>query len=178
MQIDLLWKLLDSIQTQIKALDAKAQVAIGIDSLLAGFLGAQMVATAEYAANGMPIRYLTFTALGAISLICLAISFVLALQTIQPRLHLKQPKSSFFFCHLVEKYGKDYAKAAAELGSLSDEETKVQIGTQIQTVSIICDIKANRCNKALLATGIALAAYILALLPLVSMAHQFAFGKH
>ena len=42
MNIDQLWKLLDSVQAQIRTFDTKAQIALGIDSLLAGLLGAEL----------------------------------------------------------------------------------------------------------------------------------------
>jgi hypothetical protein len=172
MEQEQLWKLLDSIQSQIRSFDTKAQVALGIDGFLAGLLGTQIVKTTEYAAAGMHIRFYIALSFSVISPVAVAYSFFWGLRTIHPQLHLKQPKSHFFFCHLVELYARNYNRAAEGLKTLSGEVVIHEIGTQIMANSVICDVKATRCRRALLFSGVALAFYLVTLLPVSSMASE------
>jgi hypothetical protein len=54
MDRDEVWKLLDAVQSQIRVFDTKAQVALAIDSALAGFLGSQILKTAELGGRSIP----------------------------------------------------------------------------------------------------------------------------
>lgn len=174
MQNSDLLKLLDNIQGQIKTFDSKAQIALGIDSLLAGLIGTQLIKAVEFGASGMLIRFSIVALISALSITSLAVSFIFAIRTVHPQLHLCQPASHFFFCHLVDLYGRDFSKSATELINLSEGDMAIQLGTQIQTNAIICDVKASRCRKALLASGIALGGYLLMIYPFASMAYEAA----
>jgi hypothetical protein len=88
-----------------------------------------------------------------------------ALRVVVPQLKLNQPKSHFFFLHLVQMYGRDYERAARELTCLSGDKATLELGTQVSVNSVICEIKASRCKKALNFTAIALAFYLLSLFP-------------
>jgi hypothetical protein len=172
MEQEQLWKLLEAIQSQIRSFDTKAQVALGIDGLLAGLLGTQIVKSTEFGAAGMHIRFCIALFLSVISLTSIAYSFFWGLRTVHPQLHLRQPKSHFFFCHLVELYGHNYNKAAEALKALSGDAVEQEIGTQVMAISVICDVKAKRCRRALSYSGVALAFYLATLLPFSSMAYE------
>jgi hypothetical protein len=51
MDADKLWKLLDSVQTQIRVFDTKAQIVIAVNGVLAGFFGSQTSKMAELIAQ-------------------------------------------------------------------------------------------------------------------------------
>src|ERR1700746_1076670 len=52
MNFDRMWNLLDSIQSQVRAFDATAQVAIAVNGILAGFVAAEIIKAAEYGGSG------------------------------------------------------------------------------------------------------------------------------
>jgi hypothetical protein len=102
----------------------------------------------------------------------LAISFYWGIKCVHPQLHLAQPKSHFFFCHLVEMYGHDFQKSANAVMSLDDDTARLEVGTQIHTNAIICDAKGKRSSRAIVFGSLALAAYLLTIIPFVSMAYD------
>jgi hypothetical protein len=169
-------KLLDTIQGQIKTFDTKAQIALGVDGLLAGLLGNQLIKATEYGASGMKYRFGIALVISIVSFICIAYSLFYALGTVHPQLHLKQPKSHFFFSHLVELYGRNFDGAALALVTLNDDDVALQLGTQVQTNAIICDVKARRCRKALIGSGAALLGYLISMYPFASMAYEAALN--
>ena len=69
-------------------------------------------------------------------------------------------------------YGHNYSNASKALGDLDQEAVIREIGTQILANSVVCDAKAERCRRALLFSGIALALYLVALVPFTSMAYE------
>lgn len=176
MTFEHLWSLLEVIQAQIRAFDTKAQVAIGVNGVLIGFVTAAVAKAAEYGASGMFYRFL-FTCISAGASLCaslVAIGF--GIFVVHPQIELKQPRSHFFFCHLVEKYGRDFDKAIQALKSLSDEDEIHEVASQVAVNSLVCDVKGRRCKRALFLTGFALALYAFSVIPYSSMAfvHSFA----
>jgi Family of unknown function (DUF5706) len=150
MDVDRLWKVLDSVQAQIRVFDAKAQIVIAIDGVLAGFFGSQTVKIAELLAL-QPFSVISWSLMliGAACLVALASSMMFAVFTVHPRLHLNQPPSRIFFAHLYEEFGRDYAKARDALTSVSDEHLSADIANQVLATSIICSTKAHRFKYGL-----------------------------
>jgi hypothetical protein len=117
------WGLLESVQGHIRAFDAKAQVAIGINGVLVGFLIAEFTKAAELAALGFPWRFAGVCIVTGLSLLCSLAAIILGVRVVRPQLHLRQPHSRFFFCHIAEEFGWDFIRAGDSLASLSDEES-------------------------------------------------------
>src|SRR5579862_6292222 len=177
MTFERLWSLLEAIQTQIRAFDTKAQVAIGVNGVLVGFATAEIAKAAEYGASGMFYRFLLTCILAGTSLCASLIAIGFSIYVVHPQIELKQPRSHFFFCHLVEKYRRDFDKAIQALKGLSEEAELDEIASQVAVNSVVCDVKGRRCKPALLLTGFALALYALSVIPYSSMAfaHSFVF---
>jgi len=169
---DQIWKLLDSIQAQIRAFDAKAQVALGIDSILAGLLGTEIVRGLELANWRFDYILASFLAIAALSVVSLLASALFGIFTVVPRLHLDQPKSHFFFCHLVEIHGRKFEAAAKSLIALDQEEVARQLATQAQTIAVICDVKATRSLRALRLMTISLILYVITFGPFGVVAYR------
>jgi hypothetical protein len=150
MDVDKLWKVLDSVQGQIRVFDAKAQIVIAIDGVLAGFFGSQTVKIAELLAL-QPSSAISWSLIliGAACLVALASSVMFAVFTVHPRLHLNQPHSRLFFAHLYTEFGRDYAKAREALTSVSDEDLSADLANQILATSVICSKKSHRFKYAL-----------------------------
>jgi hypothetical protein len=144
-----LWKLLDSLQAQIRAFDTKAQVALGLDSLMAGLMGTEIVRAVDLSSWHIDGSTAWFCAFAGSSVISLLVSVVFAIRTALPRLHLKQLRSHFFFCHLVELYGRRFGEAAKSLIALSDKQMVQELATQVQANAIICDAKSSGSRAAL-----------------------------
>jgi len=152
MDVDRLWKVLDSVQAQIRVFDAKAQIVIAIDGVLAGFFGSQTVKIAELlASHPSSAISLSLILIGAACLLLLASSLMFAVFTVHPRLHLNQPHSRLFFVHLYNECGRDYAKARQLLTSLSDEDLSADLANQVLATSIICSTKSHRFKYGLFA---------------------------
>jgi hypothetical protein len=166
MDRETIWKLLGDVQVQIRTFDTKAQVALGIDGVLAGFLGSQLIRVAEDGARALTMPFTVALGLSLVSFASMATSFALALGVIIPRLELNQPHSHFFFAHIAEKHGIAFDLAAKDLINLTDERVLHELGTQVAVNSLICQIKAKRCRKSLKATAFALAFYLFSLIPL------------
>lgn len=176
MTFERLWSLLEAIQTQIRAFDTKAQVAIGVNGVLVGFATAEIAKAAEYGASGMFYRFLFTCILAGASLCAALIAIGFSIYVVHPQIELKQPRSHFFFCHLVEKYGRDFDKAIQALKGLSDEAELDEIASQVAMNSVVCDVKGRRCKPALFLTGFALALYALSVIPYSSMAFAHSFA--
>jgi hypothetical protein len=172
MNIDQLWKLLDSIQAQIRTFDTKAQVSLGLDSLLAGLLGAQLAKGFEFAKWHFGYILAGLLAISLLSIGSLLASALFAIFTIVPRLHLDQPKSHFFFCHLVELYGRRFHAAENSLIALNDEQMLHQLASQIQTTAIICDVKASRSLRSFQFMAASLILYVITFWPFSTLAYQ------
>jgi hypothetical protein len=170
--IEQLWRLLDSIQGQIRAFDTKAQVAIGLDSLLAGLLGTELVKGLELAKWHFGFTLVSFLGIATLSITGLLLSSIFAVLTIVPRLHLDQPKSHFFFCHLVDLYGRKFHAAEKGLIALTEDQKLHQLASQVQTNSVICDVKASRCRRSLWLMIASLLLYVLTFWPYGVLAYR------
>jgi hypothetical protein len=172
MTTDQLWKLLEATQAQIRAFDTKAQIVLGIDSVLAGFLGSQLLKAAEFSVKveGKSITLLWILSISALATTLISLAF--AAFTIHPMLKLDQPQSHLFFSHLVELYGRNFNKASEELQDHGEEALRKDLGTQIQTTAVICDIKAARFRKSITLMACSLALYSITLVPFINAARN------
>jgi hypothetical protein len=172
MNLDQLAKQLDSVQGHIRAFDSKAQVVLGIDGVLAGFVAAQLSAGLDIASWHLYPLSISFIVISCMALVSLLISVYWAIATVFPRTKIGQPKSHFFFLHLVELYKDDFNKAGKALINLSEEEQLHQLASQVHANAIIATAKANRSNKAILFMAAALLIFIVNLAPLGTLAYQ------
>lgn len=164
MDADKLWKVLDSVQAQVRVFDTKAQIVIAIDGVLAGFFGTQTAKMAELIGQqpGSTL-YILLGVFDALCLVLLLCSLLLAVNTVHPRLHLDQPNSRLFFAHISQEFKRDYSRAGAVLTSLTMEELGADLSSQILVNSIICCTKAKRFKHALYAMSAAVVIWILVL---------------
>ncbi|MGA3047416.1 MAG: Pycsar system effector family protein [Terracidiphilus sp.] len=168
---------LSSIKDQIRNFDAKAQIAIGIDGLIAGLLAAEIIKAAEYEASGMHLRFAGLIVIASLSIVCCGVSFAFAFLTVWPRLRFGQPRSHYYFRDLAQQYGADFERAAQSLRALSQPEAAMELGTQIQANALICTRKAAHCNRTLAACATGLIGYLLSLSLFGSMAYSDAAAK-
>jgi hypothetical protein len=172
MDQDQLWKLLDSLQGHIRAFDTKAQVALGLDSLLAGLVGTEIAKCIEFSSWRVDASAIWLSVLAALSVITLLASVVFAIRTTLPRIHLRQPKSHFFFCHLVESYGHRFEQATKSLIALGDDQIVEEIATQVQANAIVCDTKSTGSQAALRLMVVSLVFYLMSFVPLGALAYR------
>lgn len=166
--------LLEATKGQIRAFDNKAQVLLGVNGVLMGFITAEVSKAAEYGANGLTKRLIAICILLGVAFLASCASMTFALFVIHPQLHLAQPTSKLFFCHLAREYGREFARASQDLVHLQESEASLDVGTQIQANAVICDVKSNRCRYGMWFTGLALMAYALSLPVFCSMAYTSA----
>jgi len=176
MTFDRIKSLLESIQAQIRAFDSKAQVLLGVNGVLAGFISAELAKTTDYGL-GMPKRIVALAIVLSIAAIAALISFGLSLRVLNPQLHLSQPHSNFFFCHIAQHYGRNFKQAAQDFLALEEQAAAEDLAQQVLANSIICDVKAKRCSKAMKAVGVALLTYTLSIPIFVSMAYTNAIHQ-
>ena len=172
MKAEQLSKLLESTHGHIRAFDAKAQTALGLDSLIAGFVGVELAKGFEFTRWQLNGWLVTLLIISTLSLAAVLTSAFFSIFTVVPRLHLSQPKSHFFFCHLVELYGRNYHAAANSLIALSQDQVLHQLASQVHTNAIIADAKATRSSRALLLMLAALILYVVALVPFCVIAYR------
>lgn len=170
MTLETLRSSLESIQGHIRAFDSKAQVLLGVNGVLAGFITTELGKFAEFGLM-TPKRFAVLAVLLGLSVSATLVAFLIALRVLNPQLHLKQPSSKFFFCHLAAEYGQDYKRAAADLVALSDPDASLDVSQQILVNSIICDVKAKRCKWGMRCTGLALLLYATSIPIFMSMAY-------
>jgi Family of unknown function (DUF5706) len=164
MDCDKLWKVLDSVQAQIRVFDTKAQIVIAIDGVLAGFFGTQTVKMAELIGQRPGSIWSILLVAFAVGCIALLLSsLLLAVNTVHPRLHLDQPNSRLFFAHIFQEFKRDYSRAGEVLTSLTVDELGADLANQILVNSIICCTKAKRFKHALYAMSAAVIVWILVL---------------
>lgn len=171
MTYDQLTSLLEATKGQIRAFDNKAQVLLGVNGVLVGFITAEVSKAAEYGASGLPERFVAVCILLGVAFIVSCVSMAFSLLVIHPQLHLNQPDSKLFFCHLARDYGRDYARAARELVDFGEADASFDVGTQIQCNAIICDAKSVRCRVGMWLTGFAFLAYAMSVPVFCSMAY-------
>jgi Pycsar effector protein len=157
MTSDQLWRVLDTIQLQIRGYDTKAQIVIGFTGVLAGFLGTQAgnMTIAAVATWPQTKSFLLFT-FGGTCLVFLAASLAYATCTIYPRLRLNQPPSLLFFDHIEKTSSSSYIKGREMLTKQTAEELDDDICNQIIANSIVCCKKAARFHVAITTTALAM----------------------
>jgi len=171
MNTEQLSRLLESIQGHIHVFDTKAQIALGLDSLLVGFVGVELGKGCELASWDFHGKLIALLITAALSLVAAILSALFAIVTIVPRLELRQPLSHVFFCHLAVMYGRDYERAASSLIELGEEQMQRQIATQVQTNAVIGEAKAARSSRALYLMTAAFSLYIISLAPFCLIAY-------
>ena len=165
MESDKLWKILDSVQAHIRVFDAKAQIVIAVDGVLAGFFGTQTVKVAELIAQqrSPSVLSVVLAVVGVACIVTLGSSLLFAVFTVYPRLHLKQPASRIFFAHICKEFGQDYATGGLAFASLTEDELASDLSNQIVANSVICSRKAERFRNGLLLMSCALLLWIVTL---------------
>jgi len=139
MKLERLTGILQGVQDQIRFCDAKAQVVLGLNGILAGFLAGQTSTIASSVARDWshPLAWALIIAT-SLYLAALVLSFSFALRVVVPRLDVCQPDSCLFFSHIANEYKNNYEDIAKELPGLSEEELAVDFAKQILANSHIC----------------------------------------
>ena len=139
MKPEALTGILQGVQDQIRFCDAKAQVVLGLNGILAGFLAAQTPGIASALARNWP-HALAWGLLIACSLylLSLVLSFAFALHVVLPRLDVSQPDSCVFFAHIANEYKNNYEQIAKALPALSEEELAADCSRQVLANSHVC----------------------------------------
>jgi hypothetical protein len=164
MDLDRLWKLLEVIQTLIRAFDTKAQIVIAADGIMAGVLGTQAGGIATVVAlQGWRPHTTMLVAFAGVCFLLLVTSLVFATLTVQPRLNIGQPRSRLFFAHLAADFGRNYAATRKALMEMTDEDQRADLSNQVQANAIICTIKSDRFRRALFTMAFGLAFWFLTL---------------
>lgn len=150
MEGEQLWKILESIQAQIRAFDTKAQIVIGINGVMAGFVLTSMQKLSESTVD------LTLRRVGVLSLVvsffalaAAACSLFFAIFTVVARFKENQPRSLTFFGHIADTFGEDYERCARTYSQLTEEQFSNHVSYQILTNSGICAKKAGSFKPAL-----------------------------
>ena len=173
MKVEQLLRILDGIQNQIRFLDTKAQIVLGIDGVLAGFVGLHT----KTIALAISDKCLSWPNIGlemfyAAYLIALVLSLFWALKAVYPRTEVKQPKSRIFFIHIAKEYQEDYKKISTDLSNMSNEELSEDVSKQILANSRVGLEKYESFKKAVVSMAISVFCWvsILALLFVVPKA--------
>jgi hypothetical protein len=166
---DSIWDALEAIQSHIRAFDTKAQIAIGLNAAVISLLIAELSKASESYATGFGWRLGFTLALAFLSLGFSIVAIILGVRVVHPQLNLNQPYSRFFFCHLADRYRRDFAGAAQELLATTEGESIEEVASQIAVNSFVCNVKAKRCKPVLLFTTLAFGLYAASIIPLVSL---------
>lgn len=161
MDLQQLWRVLDGIQSQIRAYDTKAQIVIGIDAVLAAFFGSQTTGVAGAVAHSSaPAKGIVLLAAGISCLVALSVSLGYAIFTVYPRLRLRQPESMVFFDHIARRFGRSYESVQKAYASIGEDQFRDDLSSQILANSIVCSRKAARFHLALFTMSSALGCWI------------------
>ena len=161
MTSDRLWTILEGIQSHIRAFDSKAQIIIGIDGGIAGFLTNQLLKSGEaWKQSNTCISGVLCIELQSAALFATVVSLGFAVFTIHPRLRLNQPHSRTFFAHIAEEFGNDYANAAKTFVGMTDDDLDEDIAAQILANSKICARKATLFKYTLFLAAAAIVLWI------------------
>jgi len=161
MKVERLLQILDGIQSQIRFLDTKAQIVLGIDGVMAGFLGLHT----KTIASAVFDRWLSWPSIGleifyAAYLIAVVLSLYWVFKTVYPRTDVNQPKSRIFFIHIAENYQEDYKRVSTELVDMSDEELSDDTSKQILANSRVGLEKYESLKKAVVWMAISVFCWI------------------
>lgn len=139
MKLERLTGILQGVQDQIRFCDAKAQVILGLNGILAGFLAAQTSTIASSIARDLPHAFAWALLIAtSLYLVALVLSFAFALRVVVPRLDVCQPDSCLFFAHIANQYKNNYEQIGKELPTLPDEELAVDFAKQVLANSHVC----------------------------------------
>ena len=139
MKAERLTGILQGVQDQIRFCDAKAQVVLGLNGILAGFLAAQTAGIASaLARNWSHALGWGLLAAASLYLLSLVLSFAFALRVVLPRLDVSQPDSCVFFAHIANQYKNNYEQIAKTLPALSEEELAADFSKQVLANSHVC----------------------------------------
>jgi hypothetical protein len=141
--------ILQGVQDQIRFCDAKAQVVLGLNGILAGFLAAHTPAIASALARNWfhPLGWGLLIA-ASLYLLSLVLSFAFALHVVLPRLDVSQPDSRVFFAHIASEYKNNYEQIAKNLPALSEEELTADCAKQVLANSHVCIMKHKALRSA------------------------------
>ncbi len=169
MQFEQMWDLLASIKDQIRAFDAKAQVVTGVNGLLIGFVITEILGVAELSHSGFRWRLTLSLFLAGVSLLMSIVAVCFSMIVIRPRIEFRQPQSQVFYCHLAEKYGSDFGRAAADLVELDGVTLLKDTAGQVQANALVCYIKAKSFRPTFPLTTLAILTFALSVVPYSSM---------
>lgn len=161
MKVERLVQILDAVQSQIRFFDTKAQLVLGIDGILAGFLGVNTETIASAISDKSP----SWVSIGldiffAAYLIALVLSLLWGFKTVYPRTDVKQPESRIFFIHVARHYKENYKQAVEDLTGMSDEHLSDDIAKQVLANSRVGLDKYESLKKAVFWMGISVFCWV------------------
>jgi len=163
------FSILNGVQEQIRFADRKAAFFFAMNALLFGFISRGFFTLREaFAASGGQGAAL-WISIVVLSLYCIGavVSVGIVVWSIMSRFGELAPKSKVYFGHIMNQYGKDYAKYVKETLEMSDKDWAEEIGTQIVEVSHIALTK----HKLLkIAAWFSLGAFILWVISFIALA--------
>lgn len=170
--LDNCFKVLSSIQDQIRFADAKAAFIFGINTLMFGFLTCT-VATLKKALATEPIQPSAWITLIALILfaLCAVVAVVFLIYSVMSRLGALAPKSRVFFGHIASQFGKDYGKYVSEMKAMSSDDWLNEVGTQVVETSHIALVKHCAVKKAAIISVVGLVCWVVALFASAFLPH-------
>ena len=158
-----LFKVLNSIQEQIRFADAKAGFVMGLNTVMFGFVSTTCKTwksgvnsnSAHDAACMMALLFLVY-------LTCSLIAVGILLTTINPDLG-DAPRSKIFFNHIAKDFKRDYARYSAAMASSEDSDWTHDLSSQILETANIANQKHTKVKEALCMTAVAVFFWIFTL---------------
>lgn len=161
--VEHLFKVLNSIQEQIRFADAKAGFVMGLNTVMFGFVSTTCKtwksglnsAAAHDAACMMAFLF-------AVYLICSLLAVAMLLTTINPDLG-NAPRSKIFFNHVAEDFKREYDRFSAAVESADDAAWADDLSSQILETANIAKQKHAKVKEALCLTAVAVFFWIFTL---------------
>ncbi len=178
MKIERLAGVLQGVQDQIRFCDTKAQVILGLNGILAGFLATRASELASTIAGES--RHVIAVGLFlsvALYLVFLVSSFAFGVRVVLPRLDVSQPDSCVFFSHIAAQHKNNYEKIAKELPGLSDEDLAADMAKQILANSHVCVRKHQSLRNSWVLTTLSAACWVSTWLFLFASAFHISPGR-
>lgn len=149
--IERLLRVLEAIQVQIRAFDAKAQIVMAAAGVLAM---AYSVNASRFAQPLMTQTTWTFISwailvVAGMGFAAFFISLSQAFMTLNPRTELNQPQSMLFFGHISAQYKTEYERFFQQVSAMSEEELMRDLSNQILANSNVCNLKCKHVRRAL-----------------------------
>jgi hypothetical protein len=171
MRSEHLFRTLDTIQTQVRAFDTKAQIVLGVDGIILGFLSLNGATIGTAIAKRFPNCLAIGLSLAYIvALLTLVFSLYYVFATVRPRKDFGQPTSRLFFFHLTSRYEYDYETAKKDLAAMTEDELGADLAEQILANAHVCDAKSNCLNRALFWLELSVGAWVSTLCAVVFFA--------